>query len=444
MAIHVTPAEDWESYLRTRFPGYLLPESVATALSTTEARKFLESLSGRPDQLEILRAVALFAPRIEKLQRAVQGTFPELAKSLPARSATEMRLWEGGFQGRLDVQATQALHLVGRRTAFVTQSRRRVFDLPENLLLRAVCERLHRELMALRTAKALPDTGWAAAIRDCEGELRHLLEGTALRRVPVVATDFFHENAARQARSAGYHDAAEWASLLRDALDDDDPLRNAKIVAEGALLPLESSTRFEIAVALRLSEALEAALANDVHGSWVIERALILSGRKDMVSLAGRDGMTVRLFYNQSVLGPGAADRGGTHYLGGGRLRPDITLTIEQAGRILDATVIECKHSSDPSYLLGGYHEAVLYRWEYTDNLTGWPKAILVSSGPPMGGRVRTEDDVVAVDWNAWPPEPVIDSICARVQHAALAAGVSGAVGPGGGRSENPAIRDLG
>lgn len=414
----MTPAETWESYLQQRFPGYLLPESAATTLSAEEARKFLESLTGRPDQVELLRAVALFAPRVERLRRAVEVTFPELVRVLPARTEALTRHWEGGFHGRLDVQATQALHLVGRRTAFVTQSRRRVFDLPEVVLLRGACDRLHRELAALRTAKALPETGWATGLRDCEGRLKRLLDSTVLARVPTSLVSAFHENAALHARAGGYHEAAAWWSLMREALDNDDPRRNAEIVAEGALLPLDAPTRFEVAVALRLAEALEGTLRQDTEGGWMVERALIVAGRKDMFTIAGSSGSAVRLFYNQCILSAGPADRGGAHYLGAGRLRPDITLTIERAGRIVDAMVIECKLSRDLAYLLGGYHEATLYRWEYEKQLIGWPKAVLVGSGP-IGGVVRSDDDVVAVSWDRWPPNQVIEAITDRVWRAA-------------------------
>jgi len=43
--------------------------------------------------------------------------------------------------------------------------------------------------------------------------------------------------------------------------------------------------------------------------------------------------------------------------------------------------VFECKHSNDAGYLAQGYREAMLYRHEYCDHLTGWPKAALVLFG---------------------------------------------------------------
>ena len=38
----------WETYLRTQFPAYLLPESAAEKLSEEEASRFLAALTGKP------------------------------------------------------------------------------------------------------------------------------------------------------------------------------------------------------------------------------------------------------------------------------------------------------------------------------------------------------------------------------------------------------------
>ncbi len=72
--------------------------------------------------------------------------------------------------------------------------------------------------------------------------------------------------------------------------------------------------------------------------------------------------------------------------------------------------MLECKHSADPGYLLGGYHEAILYRWEYAPELTRWPRSTLVSSSP-LPGATRADDDVIAVGWPEWPPEVVTEAL---------------------------------
>ena len=136
-----------------------------------------------------------------------------------------------------------------------------------------------------------------------------------------------------------------------------------------------------------------------------------MSGRKEILAFVRDDGVAVRVFYNQAVLPPGAAYLGGEHYLGNtGRVRPDVTVTISRGDEPLGATVMECKLSEDPRYILGGYHEAVLYRWEYAAHLLPWPKAILVASGR-VPGTVRTTDEVIATTWSRWPPDAAVSAI---------------------------------
>ena len=79
-------------------------------------------------------------------------------------------------------------------------------------------------------------------------------------------------------------------------------------------------------------------------------------------------------------------------------------------GGAFRAVVIEAKLSEDPGYLAQGYQEALLYRAEYAPALTGWPKAILVTSAS-LGAAPRREDEVIAVGWDQWVPEVVIDGL---------------------------------
>lgn len=188
----------------------------------------------------------------------------------------------------------------------------------------------------------------------------------------------------------------------------EDPEKLAKAVASGALLPLSDATRFELATVLRLADAIRAALEAAAPGRWREERALVIRGREDVFAFVRDDGIVVRLYFNRAVLPSGQADLGGRHYLGNqGRLRPDVTVVVENAGGHVDAVVIECKHSKDLQYLLSGFHEAVLYRWEYADHLRGPIKAALVTSGT-VQGEVRDDDTVIASRWPSWPPEALV------------------------------------
>jgi hypothetical protein len=406
-------APSWEEFLGEHFPGYLLPSSSAHAISVDAASRFLERITGRPDQLTLLRAVSTLAPRMAAVHELATVQLPDLVRRLPARTVTKLREWEGGFQGRLDVRGTLAHHLAGRSTRFVTRARERRFDLPETVLVRGVCERLLALLERLRKADVISSSGWGAVAHACEGALRHALAATVLRDVETEALTSFHEAAARAGRHPCYPLALGLHVGLRAGLDSDDEAAIARVVAEGALAPLDAPTRFEIAVVVRLLVALQSHLDDVAPGRWTMHRTLVTRGRREVADLERDDGVHVRVFYNQAILPSGPADRGGTHYLGQtGRMRPDVTVVVEQPGHAPRAVVIEVKLSDDPKYVLSGLHEAHLYRAEYAPYLTGWPKAILVASSPVVGAP-RAEDDVVAVGWDRWVPPEVLVGVLA-------------------------------
>jgi hypothetical protein len=399
--------EPWEAFLEREFPGYLLPASAASALSEDVAARFLERLTGRPDQLALLRAVSTLSSRMAELEDLVHKELPALARCLPSRSHIQSREWEGGFHGRLDVRATLVHRQAGRVTRFVTRSRQRRFDLPENVLVRATALRLEHLLIRLRQAKVLSQAGWGARAAACEGALRHVLDATVLREIPLEAVTPFHERAAAEARGPCYALALDWHRALRRGLDTADPNEIARVVAAGALMPLEAPTRFELAVLLRLIQSVAAEVEAAAPGRWQLERSVVIESRREVARLVRDDGATIGFFYNQSVLDMGPVDRGVRHYLGGtGRLRPDITIVIRDSDRIMRAVVVEVKLSNDPDYVQRGYHEAHLYAREYGAVLTDWPKAILVSLAPTVCAP-RRDDDVIAVCWDRWVPADV-------------------------------------
>lgn len=403
-------APPWEDFVRAHFPGYLLPESAASALSVEEASLFLERLTGRPHELSLLRAVSTLSPRMEGLRDFVFRRLPDLVASLPSQAEIVRRDWEGGFQGHLDLRSTLAYRAMGQKTHFVTRARKRTFALPENVLVRAVAERLLGVLVDLRQAHVTGASGWGAEAQACEGRLRHLLSSTVLREVPAERVEAIHEQAAHAGRHPCHAAALDWHRALRQGLDADDPAEIARVVANGALRPLDGPTRFEIAVVMRLLQALWERLSREGEGEWTFHRCLVQRGRREVARFERRDGASVRVHYNQSHLESGPCDRGARHYFEHkGRLRPDVTVVVENGGK-RSAAVIEVKESANIDTLLAGLHEAMLYRWEYAEHLTGWPKAILVASSP-VRGAVREGDEVIAVGWNAWVPEGVIEGL---------------------------------
>jgi len=80
----------WERFIEEHFPGYLLPESATHALSEEAAARFLERISGRPDQLTRLPAASTLAPRMELLRELALVQLPDLVRRLPARTETTL------------------------------------------------------------------------------------------------------------------------------------------------------------------------------------------------------------------------------------------------------------------------------------------------------------------------------------------------------------------
>lgn len=299
----------WEQFLSEHFPGYLLPESHRTRIEADEAARFLERLTGRPQQLRVLLAASILAAHMEELREFALVQLPALVRVMTARAEVHPKLWEGGYQGRLDVRATLGHRLRGEATRFTTRARRRRFDLPEQVLVRATAQRLLRVLGELRHAGVLASYGWSKEAQACEGQLKHLVESTMLREVPEVRPEAFHLRAAEMARHPCYGLARRW-HLYLEGLHEKDPKRLSELLAEGALVPLEDHTRFELAVAIRLLQALEARLQEQQPGRWALQRTLVLPRRRELGAFEREDGARIQLFYNQAELEPGPVEEG--------------------------------------------------------------------------------------------------------------------------------------
>ncbi|MES2644228.1 MAG: hypothetical protein V4850_32380 [Myxococcota bacterium] len=401
----------WEGFLREHFPGYLLPETRVSRIDPDEAALFLARMADRPHALLLVRAAALVAGNLDAIEALAVRELPDLVRGLPSTTEARPRRWEGGFQGRLDAPATQALNLMGAETAFITRARRRHFALPENRVLRHVAGKLLATLVSLDAAGVSGGSDWGVRARGCDLPLRTALHASALRQVPDGHLDAPDLAAAAHARHPAYRRAASLYGRIRDTLDARDPARVAALLAEGALVPLKDWTRFEVAVLLRLVQAMHARLDRTQPGRWRLERAAFQKGRADVAALLRDDGVAVRFFHNQSLFEPGQRERGLRHYFSSGAsMRPDITLRYERPGSAPLHTVVEVKLSDKPEYVASGYEEALLYAYEYADRLRAWPRAILVASGVVTGSASRAHP-VVAIDWARWVPEVVLDGL---------------------------------
>jgi hypothetical protein len=395
----------------------LLPDAGRHALPEEAAVRFLDGLGGRPGELEVLRAASLFAAHAEALDAFARIDLPALLRALPQRAAVTSTSWEGRAPGRLDVAATLRSRLEGRSTRFTVRALQRRPDRPENVLVKAVARRLLALAGSLARAGVLARTGWGAAASAWAAALESALAAPALRVIDDAPIDAHHERCALAAAHPAHLGAAALHRAVREGIDDRAPARIARAVAEGALLPRDDAARFELAVLLRLLEALASRLE---PLGFTLHRTLVLAGRREVADFA-RGAQHLRVYYNQAILDPGSYDAGLRRYLGQtGRLRPDVTVIVETPGEAPRAAVIEAKLSAEASYLAEGFREAWLYRTEFAPQLRGWPKAILVASAT-LPGDPRREDDVLAVGWDRWAPDAVIEGLVDGLEAAPAA-----------------------
>jgi hypothetical protein len=398
-------APPWEAFLAEHFPGYLLPAAYLRAVPEDVAARFLERTAGSPRQLFLLRAASVLSACSADVRELALTHLPDVARRLRARTETERRDGAGALRGRLDVPATARLRVAGRIDAIVARTRRPPRFAPEDVLLAAVAARLASVLGALRDAGVLGPTGWGADLVPCEEAFGRALAVPALAAASALPVAAVHEQAALAAPHPAHALALALHRALRRALDGDDLERIGRTLAEGALAPLADHTRFELAVLLRLVEALAA------RPGVTLRRAPVVSGRRHVAELSAGDGRIVCIHYDQAVLDPGPYDAGLRRYFARrGRLRPDVTVICTAPDRAPRATLIEAKLSEDPAYLVEGYREAMLYLVEHGAALTGWPRVILVTSAPLAAEPCR-DDEVVAVGWDRWVPEVIADAL---------------------------------
>lgn len=399
-----TPVGDWEAWLAGRFPGYLLPGGESRPLDKEAAEAFLQRFDpDRRSDLELVCAASLFSSPDSgaRLREFVHEALPDLLRSLPSETRPERREWRGGFRGRLDPRATLQAHMAGDTTTFVTQDRHRHFDLPENLLVRAVVGRLLHLGERLERAGLLGEHGWGEAVLDVLPGLRRLLWKSRLAELPDVGVEAPHRQAAQDARHHAYELALHWNEALEDALDR--PETRARHLARGALSPKDAAKRFELAVALRWVASLHDWASVTEPGRWKLLHTAVLPGRDEIAVLQRDDGASIRFWYDSvpDVLPRGAHALGAEHYLGStGRMRPDVTIAFQVGGHV-SVVVVEVKFTEDVSYMVRGLGEAHLYRHEFGAVLRGWPKAVLVVP-KGRGGAPSLADEVVAVGWDEW------------------------------------------
>ncbi|NNB92356.1 hypothetical protein HI113_00270 [Corallococcus exiguus] len=407
MTLAADVAENWENYVRSRFPAYLFPSAQQARISEAEALRFLRHFSGDAADLELVTDASLFAaPEKQEALHALVRETADLSRNLPSTAVVHSRLWDGAYRGRLDVAGTLAFHVAGQNTRFVTRDRHRTHILAQTVLVRGVLERLLTSVRKLREQGVATREHWGARVLDVESELRQLLHHTPLRHVPAALIGTPHVEAARAARHRAYGLALAWHHWFEEAKGS--PSERAKHLAKGALAPLVDDKRFEVAVLLRLVEGLRGILAEP---DWQFEHSAILAGRDAVATFRRADGTMVEVLFNQVRFPTLRRDDLLARYFGAkGRMRPDITVVLTRPEEAPQALVVEVKLSKSDSYLRSGLEEALFYRHEFGPHLLDSPMAVLVAD-TVFHEAPKEGEEVIACSWERWPDPVVLRAI---------------------------------
>jgi hypothetical protein len=398
----------WERELREFFPAYFMPASSVAEMSLEEAERFLSRLGISANSLVSFIDASILA-RLEKAVRQFVETLSTTVDGMPSRTRVEQAETNGVARGRVDVRRTLQARLCGRPGAVVACIPRRNFDVPENVLLAATARRIADMLTSLEAKKVIPSatgmSGWGAGLVDCANKIARLLDQTKLGEVRLEPIKELHLLAARQSPYLAHHLALElYVELERGR----DPAQLSRIVAEGALAPLDSEKRFELAVIIRLVRGLEAKLRDM---GFSLTQHLVRKGRREIFEFA-TDRKQILIHLDQAVFTEwGSREQGMRHYFNGARRRPDVSIEFLVGGQRTHAVVIEAKESSDREYLKEGFHEAILYHVDHGVHLPVWPGSILVASKGELMRQPSAKQPVIAVGWNDWVPPAVLDSL---------------------------------
>jgi hypothetical protein len=398
----------WEDELKTFFPGYFLPAASTSKMSLDEAERFLSRLGCEEGSLVALLDVSVVACMPEKIRQFTKE-LQNVASAIPSRTRMEQVEANGVIRGRINVQRTIRASFGGRSDVVVTQLPRRRFDIPENILLVCTARRIADLLKSLAARSVIPSlsakTGWGAGLLECAATIASTLQRSMLSKVAIHAVGSLHLVAAKQSPHLVHQLALEIYLSLERARE---PRHMTRVLAEGALSPLKADRRFELAVIIRLVRCLESRLEGS--GFKLVQR-LIERGRREIFELVSGEKQ-ILIYLDMALFEEwGSRELGMSHYFGGKRRRPDVSVEFVISGRRTHAVVIEAKESSNPEYLKEGFHEAILYRVDHGQHLHVWPGSILVVSMGELQGKPRTEDSVVAVGWKDWVPNAVLDSL---------------------------------
>ena len=212
----------------------LLAQALARQARAPSDRAGFERLVGPAGELGGVTATCFLLHRAERAERVSTHRFlrhlaPRLLAQLARSTRPQRVLLRGRARGAVDWSATVRARYGGSQdpTIFVCRQSWRLYDLPENQLLKYLLDRLRRcherspeELRAFSSAGSGSAIGLSDRLAFVAQRLRSFSATAYLRDVELPdAIDEEHLQAAKQSRNPLYRQTAAYFRLFRDVVE---------------------------------------------------------------------------------------------------------------------------------------------------------------------------------------------------------------------------------
>lgn len=342
--------------------------ATATAISSAELTRYLNSLRGGPDDARLLVEV------MELLTRGysifVTDLLPKLLTVLGSRTEHVQEVVGPGLRGvvRWDLTKVGRANRTLPSARYISNLQQRAYSTPENLLLVWLLRDLERAIAQIGkrigSAKLHPVL---KGIRDgCQAALRN----EALGGIEVVRSVSQHMiHAARHSRHEGYRAAAALV-LARQRMQEKSKVARWALALElletNWLEPVSDNDLFEI---FALSTTLSV-LADEIGLGEPMRYGLLGSALEPAATFAKADTV-VKVYFNRTpnrLLGAEGRYLGvmkAYSDIGGYDRRPDILIQMKNKDGKIKNFIVEVKNAGSKSYVRESIYKVFGYLYDY-------------------------------------------------------------------------------
>jgi hypothetical protein len=353
----------------------------ATIQDMENAAKNLASIDQK--ELDYLSAVHFLLSNEVKV---FVETLPKIFRKFSHSAQKELLINQGYVKGRIDWNRTikERCTKGHDRTVFVCSPARRIYNLPENQLLKYTLVQIRRlleetdnlpvekmkEIISKDLTKSAVKEKWMDRILWLKLNVNLALKNIYLRDVELPhRIDERVIKRTRNARNKDYETIADCYCVHSALIQKTDPDQVRRFIEQRILEPLERDTLFELWVLFQIVDLI----GEEKHLS------LIKQGAETFAKLK-LDQEEVNVYYQKpsAVLKESQYKEIFNCYdLDVNLRRPDIILEFTKSKKIV---LFEVKRSSDKSYIVDGAYKILGYLADFNDNFPSNqnPKAVLV------------------------------------------------------------------